>query len=84
MKKINQVPFDHSLLSSPLIPACCSALPPSQPSHMPAALSFFLVLLRCVLYAFVHAAAPIQSAQVMYLLENLLELLQAISTTPTL
>ena len=51
---------------------------------MPAALSFFLVLLCCVLYAFVHAAAPIQSAQVMYLLENLLELLQAISTTPTL
>lgn len=83
-KKNNQVPFHHSLLSSPLVPAFCSALFPtaSHPIRLLHSASSWS-LLCCVLYAFVHAAAPIQSAQVIYLLENLLELFQAISTTPS-
>lgn len=49
----------------------CSVLQASHPTRLLHSASSWS-LLCCVLYAFVHAAAPIQSAQVIYPLENFL------------
>ena len=51
--------------------ACCTQLLPG-PCYAVCSMPLYMLL------------PPIQSAQVIYLLENLLELLQAISTTPSL